>query len=177
MKLFRLGSNKCFVIGAFSPFPSLFSLEPSTAPFVPGNSGHHFSFAPKRYFFAYVAASLSLYQLRQILFALPTTLYYYQITPNIRMGSRGERTLEFVILLPVLSRDWISSSLYFLIIFSFVSELKNENEIEWKIHTGFLIVLSSIMLQSLHLLHQELCRAFEIFEKWTDFQTMYFKRQ
>ena len=60
---------------------------------------------------------------------------------------REKKMLELVILLPVLSRDLISRSLYFLIIFSVVSELRNGNEIEGKFDTDFLIVLSLIMLQ------------------------------
>ena len=39
-----------------------------------------------------------------------------------------------------------------------ISDLRNGNEIEGKIDTDFLIVLSLIMMQPLHLLHQELCR-------------------
>lgn len=128
MKLFRLESSK-HSITITSTFP-LCILWSHTPLFVPGHCEHHFFtfFFLRRKIFAYIVASLlNVYQWRPTLVALWTKLYHWQIMPNTWMRSK-EEMWEFVILLPVLSRDWISASLLFLNNFPFCVRPEEDNK-------------------------------------------------
>lgn len=80
----------------------------------------------QRKIFAYIAALLcNVWLWRQTLVALLTKLCHYQIMPIRGWEPKGEKMWEFLTLLPVLSRVWISASLFFSV-FSSVSDLRWE---------------------------------------------------